>query len=485
MNRFILSILMVAWVGLIRVDQLHATPDNLQVGQGIRSPRKHQPAFVEPGQTIVAEVVADVSLDTLGWTAQVNNEFKTWVSPHVHARYTQIDHGTRPGWQLIIQVPNDVSPELMALTITTPAGEQLVSSRAVQVVPDMEQDFYIIHQSDQHLTDDAAVEPGGKASEKWGVGSKQALVWLAPVINLINPRMVLQTGDNMHLYNVADDWCGMDEAKVRVDRFFAGLDGFSVPTVLTTGNHDLGWGDYVAIQAWREYYTDHVGQRAFSFRMGSFYVLSSEWTANEFLNWARTDYTSSWQDPAVRYRLLISHFYDGLAGWTTVATAEQPCDLLLVGHNHRSRVLQENPYRVLSVGTAQDRQRGAFFNFRNTPQGWACDQAGAHAEGVNVHRLLGDYGAPTVWAEYEHENTGLATANTVRITNRLPHDFYDGRVRFVMKSGQYTVTGGEILAQYDADQGNQTVVVVKVPIAQETETQVKITHIHENENMRK
>lgn len=475
MNRFIFSFFIVVWVGLTQVHHVYALANDFPVEQGVWSPRKHQPAFVEPGQTFTVEVFADANLDTLGWTAQLRNEFKTWISPHVNARYTQIDHGTRAGWQLFIHVPEDVSPELLALHIRTPMGQPMVSARAVQVVPDMEQDFYIIHQSDQHLTDDAAVEPGGKASEKWGLGSKQALVWLAPVINLINPRMVLQTGDNMHLYNVADDWCGMDEAKVRVDRFFEGLAGFTVPTVLATGNHDLGWGDYVDIRAWRDYYTAHVGQRAFSIRMGSFYVLSSEWTANEFLDWARADYASSWQDPGVRYRLLVSHFYDGLDGWTTVATAEQPCDLLLVGHIHRSRVLQENPYRVLSVGTAQDRQRGAFFNFRNTPQGWVSDQAEAHAEGVNVHRLLGNYGAPTVRAEYEHENTGGATANHVRITNTLPHDFYDGRIRFVMKSGQYTVSGGEILSQYLTDQGDRTVVVVRVNITKESETQVSIS----------
>src|SRR5690606_18364980 len=165
MNRFIFSFFIVVWVGLTQVHHVYALANDFPVEQGVWSPRKHQPAFVEPGQTFTVEVFADANLDTLGWTAQLRNEFKTWISPHVNARYTQIDHGTRAGWQLFIHVPEDVSPEVLALHIRTPMGQPMVSARAVQVVPDMEQDFYIIHQSDQHITDDAAVEPGGKAGE--------------------------------------------------------------------------------------------------------------------------------------------------------------------------------------------------------------------------------------------------------------------------------------------------------------------------------
>lgn len=441
----------------------------------IWTPRKHNPVFTEPAKKFAVEIRADGKLPAVGWQAIVKNDLNEWACEVEAAVYGLIDHDSRPGWRLAIHLPADVPPELLELGIVTPTGVEASAPRSVQIVPDLEQDFYILHQSDQHLSNDEAVEPGGKSSTQWGQGSKQALEWSAPVINLINPRLVFETGDNMHLYNVADDWCGIEEARKRVDRFFQGVAKFTVPTVLTSGNHDMGWSDYVDIREWRKFYTKYVGQRAFSFRMGSMYILSSEWTSNEFLDWARADYESSWEDPGIQYRLLISHFYDGLEGWTAIATKEKPCDLLLVGHNHRTRVLQTTPYTVLSVGTAQDYQRAAFFDFRRTSEGWRCKQSAIHANEINVHRLLGDYGKPTVSADYQFPNDGSAVSNKVAINNTLPHDFYDGRVRFLMKKGRYTVKGGDILAQYDDSAGNQTAVLIKVNIRRSSETTVSIT----------
>ncbi len=440
----------------------------------IRTPRLHNPVFTEPGKQFTVEIATDENLSVSGWSAHVENDLQRWSCGVTSAERTSIEHQTQPGWRLTIQLADDVSPELMKLIVHHTSGLNLISDRSVQIVPNMEQDFYILHQSDQHLTLDTAKEARGTAGPRSTGGSKQALQWLAPVVNLINPRLVFQTGDNMQLYNNEKDWCGMEEAKIRVDRFLTGLSDFKVATVLTTGNHDLGWGSYVEINPWRKLYTQHVGQRAFSFRMGSVYVLSSEWTSNEFLKWARKDYADSWQDSTIRYRLLISHFYDGLDGWTTVATEKQPSDLLLVGHIHRTRVLQSNPYKVLSVGAAQDYQRAAFFNFRRTDTGWVCDEAAKHADNVNVHRLLGDFGTPTVSAEYTNPNNGTATKNEVKISNTLPHDFYDGRVRLLMKKGKYVVSGGEILSQYNTYDGKNTAILVKVNIRNQSTSTVQI-----------
>ena len=470
------NLILMCWVtftqiGLLSASHLDRLPD---VAFEVWYPRKHQPVFVEPGKVFSVEVAAGEELSASGWAAEVGNDLNSWVCEVVNASYEPIDHGNRIGWQLTLRLPDDAPPELMELRVVSPSKQQVRSPRSVHIVPDLEKDFYILHQSDQHLTENKAVEPGGKSSTKWGLGSKQALEWAAAVVNLINPRLVFQTGDNVHLYNEPDDWCGMEEARSRVDRFFEGLSTFTVPTVLATGNHDMGWSDYVQISDWRKFYTDYVGQRAFSFRMGSMYVLSSEWTADELLDWARKDYAATWQDSSINYRLLISHFYDGLDGWTTVATAAQPCDLLLVGHNHRTRILQHEPYKVLSVGTAQDYQRAAFFNFRRTADGWKTEQPMAHADDVNVHRLLGDFGTPTVSAVYKLPNDGTASSNSVTIANNLPHDFYDGRIRFVMKKGKYAVIGGELLAQYDTADGEMTAVLVKVNIRQHAETMLKI-----------
>ena len=54
--------------------------------------------------------------------------------------------------------------------------------------------------------------------------------------------------------------------------------------------------------------------------------------------------------------------------------------------------------------------------------------------------------------------------NSITITNDLPQNFYDGRVRFVLSKGSYSATNGQILAQYDFQHGTKTAVLVKVSI---------------------
>src|SRR5690606_32941603 len=116
--------------------------------------------------------------------------------------------------------------------------------------------------------------------------------------------------------------------------------------------------------------------------------------------------------------------------------------------------------------------RAAFFNFRRTHDGWVCDESEVHANDLNVHRLLGDHGTPMVSADYEYPNDGTSAGNTVRIVNKLPHDFYNGRIRFLLKKGRYAIDGGDILAQYDAADGERTAVLVNVNIRKNAEMRV-------------
>lgn len=440
----------------------------------ILTPRSHNPAFVEPGGIIVVELRDSTSIFDPGWISKLKNDLSEWEVEIKSVTPAKIHHGTESGSKLKIAIPDNIPPELMELIICHPSGVKYRSERAVSIVPDFEEDFYIIHQSDEHMTIDKAVEPGGKSSVKWGNGSKEALEWLTPILNIINPRFVLHTGDNTQVYHEPDLWVGIEESQIRMEKFVDGISGYQVPTVFIPGNHDMGFPGYLENPEWRKIYHRIIGQSAFSFTMGSFYFLGSEWTNPEFLDWAKNDYLSSYSVPAIRYRLLASHYYDGLDAKTTIATDERPADLLLVGHNHRTRVLQEEPYRVLSVGSAQQHQRAAFFYFQRTPDGWTTEQPLSHAEGINVYRLVGDYGLPTVTAVFSTDNDGTAESNDVTITNNLPFDFYNGRIRFLMEQGNYSVKGGEILSIYDYDNGKKTAVIVKVDIKQSSVTDLSI-----------
>jgi hypothetical protein len=413
----------------------------------IWTPRTHNPAFTEPGGSFTVEVKGAATLPASGWKATLRNDLAAWPCAVKSASYGRIHHDTEDGWQVVVQTPATISPELMTLELSQ--GEK---------------DFYILHQSDQHISGPLAVEPGGKSSKKWGEGSKQALEWMTPVVNLINPRFMIETGDNMHLYFEHNYWCGLDSAKLRVQRFLDGLAGLTIPFVMSTGNHDIGFSDYVDVKEWRATYAGIVGQRAFSFNMGSFYVLCTEWTAPDYLPWAKANYAKAKADTAVKFHLLMSHYYDGPLGYTTVTPTGDSSDLILVGHNHRTKTLQTSPYYALSVGTAQDHQRTGFYNFQRTNNGWASPEVKIHADGVNVHHLVGDNGQPKVAATYENANDGTMSTNKVTIKNDLPNNFYDGRVRLLLKKGTYSVTGGEVLASYPYNRGKNTAVLVRVNI---------------------
>ncbi len=207
-----------------------------------------------------------------------------------------------------------------------------------------------------------------------------------------------------------------------------------------------------------------------------FNLVEGIWTNTEFLNWAKADYAASLVDPSVKYRLLAAHYYDGLNGATTVVGPnDTPCDLLLIGHNHVTKTIQTTPYYVLSTGTAQNYQRVSFFDFKRTSTGWITPQPALHADDVNVHKLVGDYGLPTVSVVYASLNNGTAKSKTITLINKLPHDFYNGRVRFLMSKGKYAVAGGTILSQYDYAEGKKTAVVVKVDIRENATVKTSIS----------
>ncbi|MEX0686970.1 MAG: metallophosphoesterase [Balneolales bacterium] len=438
-------------------------------------PRQHNPEFVEPGGVFSVELKGASDLDKDGWTVSVHNDLKSWSASVESTEWGFIQLDTEEGWRLKVSIPNDISPELMELKIQHTSGLESSSRRSVHIVPDFEEDFYILQQTDQHITNEKAVVPSGKASAKWGNGSMEALQWITESVNLANPRFLLDTGDNSHVYNEKDSWAGIEEASLRVARFYEGMAGYTVPSVVTSGNHDTGWETYVQFDEWRERYKREMGQTAFSFRMGSFYVLSSEWPLEEYYDWMLSDYTKAGEDTTVDFRLIVSHHFDGLDAGATVAREDNPADLMLQGHTHRTFVVMTEPYPVLSVQTAQDYQRAAFYDFKRTKNGWTSPEVATHANEVNVHRMVGDWGESKLWAEYSQPNDGTARSNVVEINNTLPHNFYDGRIRFLMVNDrEYSVRGGDILSQYEYDKGKKIAFVVKVNIPENGNLKVEI-----------
>ncbi len=435
-------------------------------------PRQHIPAFVQPGGSFIAEVKGASNLPTAGWHASITNDLRSWSCGVTPLSYGSIHQGLKNGWRVAVAVPVDAPPELFKLVLANTLDGSATQNRAVRVVRDFEESFYILQLSDQHVTNERAVVPGGNASAKWGNGSTDAMRWAAPVLNLINPRFVLFTGDNNQIYNSATSWCEMTEARRRIQIYLNALQEYSVASVIVNGNHDVGYSSYIDSRAVRDNYEAMIGQRVFSFRMGSFYVLGNEFTYNEFFPWVKSDYAAAGADASVKYRLIAQHYPDH---FVTVAYAINPCNLMLVGHSHKTQTYQTTPYPIQVSGTSQDHQKASFYSFDRNANGWTCPQATNHLEGVSVWPLVGDWGSnPVVSAVFSRINNGTQISNTVGVANTLPQDFRNGRVRFLMAHAPYSVTGGEIEAQYDYGNGSSTAVLVKANLRKKALTTVTI-----------
>jgi hypothetical protein len=428
----------------------------------------------------------------MGWGVTISNDLSAWTCQVVSATYSTINRGTEPGWRIAANVPRDAPPELFTLGVSSSESVS-VQSQSLSVVPTFATDFYILHMADEQIVQEFHNSPSGQ----WynGVGTAEELNWEKEPINLINPRFVMVTGDNIDFngcldaYNNWGNWgtlygtnysyrpsgkryftaeeTSAIEAKL-ADLYFK-YHVFRVPYVECPGNHDvppaskslkspsppeLEWHSRGAAL----YETDW-GQRSWSFRMGDFYVLMHDWTDRDLKTWAASDYSATLNDPAIKYRLIGQHFT------TDQAFMPASCDLMLVGHGHTATTVQSSPYYIYEDGPAFRYGSCGLFNFRRGQNGWTCDQT------ASLRNMAKD-----VWPLYttngvirkvrsNRPDAMNVTASSVTITNDLPANFYDGRVRFILDQGTYrAVTNGTILAQYDCYHGNKTAVLVRVNI---------------------
>lgn len=435
------------------------------------TPRGGNPTFILEGDTFTVEVKSSETVPTTGWTAELANDLKSWEAEVVSVAAGKINHGKIDGYIFTIKASDDLPPELFNLVLKN-GNVTITSERSVKIVESFEESFYILHISDEHCIAGTAKADGSVTNSESSFDMKE---WVAPTINLINPRFVLYSGDTMVINRTPESWIGEEAARSAMIDYMDTMKNYTAPSVIISGNHDVGWDAYVDISTQRRLWEELVGQRAFSFRMGAFYVSAVEWTGHDYYQFSLSDYTQAYNDNTITYRLVTSHGHDGLDGWTTVANAQRPCDLQLVGHGHQTRTVSTSPYLVFMMGTAQKYNTTGIYNFEWDGESWDLEQTATRQDGVDYFKLFtGNYGAnPTVNAEFSKANDGTNTSNTVTITNTLNRRFYDGRLRFEMPRGEYEVTGGTVLATYDYGT-NKTAVVVSVDIKAATTTTVSI-----------
>ncbi len=454
-------------------------------------PRFATPAIVALDSAGNREFTAEIkgSRSAKNWRASIANDLKSWTCKIESTKFSSINRRTEPGWQVKISVPAGASPELFALTI---ANNECVSiqNQAVSVVPAFETNFYLLHISDEQIVNQYHTDPSGQYYKM--VGTWEEIKWMQEPINLINPRFVLVTGDQIDFNGALDAWNNWSnwgykppkkklfteeetkEIENRLSEMYHDCHkGYHVPYVETPGNHDVApigkrlegsEIDWHPISA--NMYEKWFGQRTWSFRMGDFYVLMHDWSDPELRSWAEKDFDTASKDTSIKFRVVGQHFHAKWDGAPKGNAAFRPesCDLMLIGHGHTTATIQSSPYYIYEDGPTFKYGTSGFFNFRRNGKGWTCDQTVAHRNVTNdVWHLFTDNGE-TKLVRADQPDTRNITNNSVAITNDLPEEFYDGRVRFVLKKGNYrAVKNGTILAEYDCA-GDKTAVLVKVDI---------------------
>jgi len=465
-------------------------------------PRFATPAIVALDSSSNRQFTAEVkgAASAKNWSAGIANDLKNWPCKILSAKYSKINRGTEPGWQVQISIPADSSPELFTLSISN-SEFVTVQRQSVSVVPAFETNFYILHISDEQIVNQYHTDPSGQYYKM--VGTWEEMKWMQEPINLINPRFVIVTGDQIDFNGALDGWNNWanwgykphgkklftpeetKELENRLSELYHDChQGYRVPYVETPGNHDVAPSgkkldgteiDWNPISAGM--YEKWFGQRTWSFRMADFYVLMHDWSDPTLKAWAANDFDAAMKDPSIKFRLVGQHFHTTWNGAPTGNDSFRPdkCDLMLIGHGHTTATMQTAPYYIYEDGPAFKYGTTGFFNFRRTSNGWTCDQTESPRNVTNdVWHLFTDNGA-TKLVRADQPDTMNVTTNTVTITNDLPQNFYDGRVRFVLKKGNYRKPkNGVVLAEYDCADNQRTVVLVKVNIPAKSSISVSI-----------
>lgn len=491
-QQFFKRVLVMALLAAAAVCLSRAATSSVQNNAALWRPRYATPAIVALDNDTNREFIAEIkaSPSAIGWRATLTNDLRSWSCEVVSANYGKINRETEPGWQIKVRVPADISPELFDLVV---ASSETVSAQnqCVSISPAFATNFYLLHITDEQIVNQYHTDPSGQYYKM--VGTWEEMKWMQEPVNLINPRFVVITGDQIDFNGALDGWNNWSnwgytpkgkktfseqetsELESRLaDMYKDCHKGFHVAYAETPGNHDvtppgkLLFGskiNWFPISA--KFYETQFGQRTYSFRMGDFYVLMHDWSDDGLRDWAEKDYDAASQDAGVKYRLIGQHYHAKWDGAKTgnAAFMPQTCDLMLIGHGHVEKTIQTSPFYIYEDGPSFKYGTTGFFNFRRTPEGWTCDQTAAPRSYTNdVWRLFTDNGAVKKVRTDQPDSRNIA-ATTVTITNDLPQNFYDGRVRFVLPKGDYrTVKNGEILSEYDSADKTKTAVLVRVNI---------------------
>lgn len=401
--------------------------------------------------------------------------------------------------KITVRVPLSVPEDLYNLNIFS-CGHTHVSPVSVKVIREYHLRHRFIHISDPHISR----QWEGTADEGY---AKELELFdrFVEVANIISPDFIIVTGDLIHHYTLFDaDSTGWGENKKynpedkpgveeKYRNYFDGAQGFSgigglnSPVFSLPGNHDfygIKGTDYMAkALQWNQF----CGLRVYGFSYGGTRVL----VADDSLGDPVKDIPDNRPMSGLQGKVLENFLAEKGTGDLRIMAQHRPdridtaflnrnkISLLLNGHRHNpsqeyvgsNPTLSSRPGAVCRSGEIKNwKETLGFFriftvnrdSLTYTPPLRICENPTLTYNQLKMNLTL----------SFLKPNNGKASANEAVITNLFDSGLPECKIRFVMKKGDYLVTGGRVLQTITND--SVTVMDVLTDVGSKSARKVEI-----------
>jgi hypothetical protein len=381
--------------------------DAATVIERFRFPRLNQPAIRRPGETFHARFLGfEATIDEVKLTRR--------VGPAVISRVVDFEEDQAAAYyydrEVVVSLPDDMPPGAYDLMVKVTGGSRTGfcrSPRSVHVVREYPTDPVFV--TFGHLDTSAQYQA-------------EYLEQLVTIANLLSPDMVL---------------CSTACNPAYISGALAGLE---MPYAINYGNHQ-----FPGHEAW---YGNPVGLIDFGPHVS-------------ILNFGHPWHT----DKSMAAALLGSRPNTNIRV-INAFESNAPLDLL---DRHQVRMIHDAHgigKKVTDLGATPTRRIGKsnsesfrVVRFRGN-QVESCTYNGHDTAPIPFSR---ESAAP-LSVSFRHANDGTQFSNIATVRNRLLDPYPNGRVSFVVPSGEYRITGGRLESQVSSDSDDYDVVIVRVDI---------------------
>ncbi|MHA4893575.1 metallophosphoesterase family protein [Pedobacter sp. PWIIR3] len=370
------------------------------------------------------------------------------------------------------------SPEDMYDLMVYSAGEVEISRRSVKLVREFSARHSFIHISDTHISRNWV----GPANDGFAE-ELQLMDRFINVANIIAPDLVIVTGDLIHDYTRfnkdARGWGGdtikgynkLPTIEEKFRNYFEGAKGYrgvqyiNAPVFSVPGNHDfygMKEDNHPAKAAqWDAICGIRVSGLAYA---GSRFMFIDDYLGDPVKDIPNKKPMSGLQGKVLlnfleengpgKLRIMAQHRHDRA---DTAFLNQQKIGLIVNGHIHTPHVdtlgktptIRMRPGVVCRSGENERwelilgmfriiRIDGAKFEYTEPLR--FCSNPTAAYDKIKLNLTL----------NFKSANLGGSTSNEAVLANKLPANLPGCRVRFVMKKGKYTVTGGTVRQAFDS-----------------------------------